>query len=78
MLSKITKTTNMSTMSVIENSGGTYDAILNMVGSIGEDGKLSATLAVNNPSLYEENMEQVDADFIEFKNEVLKVAQTYK
>lgn len=78
MLSNFTKTINLNGMSVVKNEGGTYDVILGIGASIKEDGTWGVTQTVHNQDLYEANMAQADADFLEFKSKVVDLARTYK
>lgn len=78
MLANMTKTISMAAVSAVKNETGGFNGVMTFVASIQPDGKWSVTETSENNDLYEQNIEQTDADYTEFKKEVLKQVKAYK
>lgn len=74
MLNNFTKTMNFSANSTIEGEDGAVYIVLYMNASIGRDGDININQSIKNHSLYVQNQTQVEKDFEEFRNEVIKNA----
>lgn len=78
MLKNGGKKINISAVSTVRNKNGEPEMALAMYSTIEEDGKPSINLAIPDIALYESHMAEADADFAEFKKDVLEQAKTYK
>lgn len=78
MLANLSRVINMNAVSAVQKEDGSYDVIMAFSAYIQSDGKWNTTSSLENSILYDQNNNQVEADYAEFRKEVLRQAKTYK
>lgn len=77
MIERINKQINISAFSTIKNDVGENVPVLSFYSIIQSDGNPTFNQAVNDLKLYEENMQEADSDFAEFKKIVMQEAKAH-
>lgn len=75
MLVNQTHTQNFGAVSAVDVNGGTGQPVVIMNASINQNGAISFNQQIQNPTLYEANKEEADADIEAFRTEVLNSVQ---
>lgn len=78
MLKHVNKQISISAVSSFKDESGEERVALAFYSTIQTDGRPTFNQAVDDMELYENNMQDADADFAEFKKNVMQVVKTHE